>query len=225
MCRYFVIVDDIWSTQAWELVKSALPENNLNSRIITTTRIINVATSCCSSLEGYVHNIHPLSDEHSQKLFFKRAFGDTSVRPPELEEISHGIIEKCHGLPLAIISIASLLAGKSNMDQWEQVYSSMSSAFSHKGMRDILLLSYYDLPHHLKTCLLYLSMFPEDYEIEREELIWRWIAEGFVTEVRGQTVDQIAENYFNELINRSLIQPVDIRYDGRAYACRVHDMA
>jgi len=67
-------------------------------------------------------------------------------------------------------------------------------------------------------------MFPEDYEIEREELIWRWIAEGFVTEVRGQTVDQIAENYFNELINRSLIQPVDIRYDGRAYACRVHDM-
>ena len=90
------------------------------------------------------------------------------------------------------------------MDQWEQVYNSMSSAFSHQGMRDILLLSYYDLPHHLKTCLLYLSMFPEDYEIEREELIWRWIAEGFVTEVRGQTVDQIAENYFNELIERRI---------------------
>ena len=225
MCRYFVIVDDIWSTDAWELVKSALPENNLNSRIVTTTRITNVATSCCSSLEGYVHNIQPLSDEHSQKLFIKIVFGDTSACPPHLEEISHGILEKCHGLPLAIISIASLLAGKSNMDQWEQVYNSMSSAFSHQGMRDILLLSYYDLPHHLKTCLLYLSMYPEDYRIGREELIWRWIAEGFVTEVRGQTVDQIAENYFNELINRSLIQPVDIRYDGRAYACRVHDMA
>ncbi|XP_039839899.1 disease resistance protein RGA5-like isoform X1 [Panicum virgatum] len=222
--RYFVIVDDIWSTDAWELVKSALPENNLNSRIVTTTRITNVATSCCSSLEGYVHNIQPLSDEHSQKLFIKIVFGDTSACPPHLEEISHGILEKCHGLPLAIITVASLLAGKSNKHQWEQVYNSMSSAFSHQGMRDILLLSYYDLPHHLKTCLLYLSMFPEDYEIEREELIWRWIAEGFVTEVRGQTVDQIAENYFNELINRSLIQPVDIRYDGRAYACRVHDM-
>jgi len=100
----------------------------------------------------------------------------------------------------------------------------MSSTFSHQGMRDILLLSYYDLPHHLKTCLLYLSMYPEDYRIGREELIWRWIAEGFVTEVKGQTADQVAENYFNELVNRSLILPVRIRYDGWVHACRMHDM-
>ncbi|CAN6343452.1 unnamed protein product, partial [Urochloa humidicola] len=47
--RYFIIVDDIWSTKAWEDVASALPENNLNSRIITTTRIDSVAESCCFS--------------------------------------------------------------------------------------------------------------------------------------------------------------------------------
>ncbi|CAL4898480.1 unnamed protein product [Urochloa decumbens] len=222
--RYFIIVDDIWSTQAWELVKSALPENNLNSRIITTTRDASVAESCCSSLVGHVHNIQPLSDQQSKELFFKRVFGNTSACPPHLEGMSHGILEKCHGLPLAIITIASLLAGKSNMDQWEHVRSSISSAFNHKGMRDILLLSYYDLPHHLKTCLLYLSIFPEDYEIRREELIWRWVAEGFITEVRGQSADQVAENYFNELVNRSLIQPIYISYDDRAHTCRVHDM-
>ncbi|RLN00295.1 hypothetical protein C2845_PM06G31910 [Panicum miliaceum] len=222
--RYFVIVDDIWSLQAWEVVKAALSENNLNSRIITTTRITNVATSCCSSLAGYVHKIQPLSDQQSQQLFFKRVFGDSSACPPHMEKITHGILEKCHGLPLAIITVASLLAGKSNKDQWEQVYNSMSSAFSHQGMRDILLLSYYDLPHYLKTCLLYLSMYPEDYKIEREELIWKWIAEGLVIEVRGQTADQVAENYFNELVNRSLIQPIYIQYDGRAEACRVHDL-
>ncbi|CAL4891506.1 unnamed protein product [Urochloa decumbens] len=222
--RYFAIVDDIWSTVAWELVKSALPQNNLNSRIIITTRITDVAASCCSSLAGYVHNIQPLSHQLSQQLFFKRIFCDVSVCPPHLEEVSHAILEKCHGLPLAIITIASLLAGKSDKDQWEQVYNSIGSAFSHQGMKDILLLSYYDLTHHLKTCLLYLSMFPEDWRIQREELIWRWIAEGFIAEVRGQTVDQVAESYFNELVNRSLIQPIDIHYDGRAEACRVHDM-
>uniref|UniRef100_K3Z400 NB-ARC domain-containing protein n=1 Tax=Setaria italica TaxID=4555 RepID=K3Z400_SETIT len=204
--RYFIIVDDIWSTQAWELVKSALPENNLNSRIITTTRIDIVAESCCSSLTGY------------------RVFGDASACPPHFEEMSHGILKKCHGLPLATITIASLLAGKSNRDEWEQVYNSISSAFSHQGMRDILLLSYYDLPHHLKTCLLYLSMFREDYEIYTEELIWRWVAKGFITKVKDQSADQVTENYFNELVNRSLIQPIYIQYDGRACACRVHDM-
>jgi hypothetical protein len=141
-----------------------------------------------------------------------------------LEEVSHRILKKCHGLPLAIITIASLLAGKSNKDQWEQVYNSINSAFSHQGMRDILLLGYYDLPYNLKTCLLYLSMYPEDYEIDREELTWRWIAEGFITEVRGQSVEQTAESYFNELVNRSSIQPIYIQYDGKAEACRVHDM-
>jgi hypothetical protein len=155
----------------------------------------------------------------------KRVFRDVSACPPYLEEVSCGIIRKCHGLPLAIISVASLLVGKPNIvEQWEEVYNSIGSAFTQQGMTDILLLSYYDLPHYLKTCLLYLSMFPEDYMIEREVLIWRWIAEGFISEVKGLTLDQVAENYFNDLVNRSMIQPVDIQYDGRASACRVHDM-
>lgn len=75
-------------------------------------------------------------------------------------------------------------------------------------VKRILLLSYYDLPHHLKICLLDLSMFPEDHEIDRLRLIRRWTA----------------ENYINELINRNMIQPVDINYSGRPRACRVHDI-
>jgi hypothetical protein len=143
-----------------------------------------------------------------------------------LEQVSHAIIKKCHGLPLAITTIASLLANRNSdaKEQWEQVKDSMVSILNAQYVGDILLLSYYDLPCHLKTCFLYLSVFPEDYRIDREELIWMWIAEGFITQVKGQSLEQIGENYFNDLINRSLIQPIDMMYDGRAGGCQVHDM-
>uniref|UniRef100_A0A0E0BR66 Uncharacterized protein n=1 Tax=Oryza glumipatula TaxID=40148 RepID=A0A0E0BR66_9ORYZ len=110
-------------------------------------------------------------------------------------------------------------------DQWMQVHNSIGATLnSDVEVRKILMLSYYDLPYPLKNCLLYLSMYPEDYVIDRQELIWRWIAEGFIIEAKGQTREQVGENYFNELINRSLIQPGDIQYDGRAEYCRVHDI-
>ncbi|CAO2149252.1 unnamed protein product [Urochloa humidicola] len=94
-----------------------------------------------------------------------------------------------------------------------------------ENMRKILLLSYYDLPCHLKTCLLYLSIFPEDSKIPKGELIWRWVAEGFVEDqrARDQSFHEIGESYFNELVNRSLVQPANMDVEGTPQACQVHD--
>lgn len=113
-------------------------------------------------------------------------------------------------------------------EQWEKLLISIGSALENnpdlEGMKQILSLSYYDLPYHLKTCLMYLSLYPEDFKIERDSLIQQWIAEGFVGMQRGLSVEDVAEGYFNELINRSMVQPIDINCDGRANTCRVHDM-
>jgi Leucine-rich repeat (LRR) protein len=91
-------------------------------------------------------------------------------------------------------------------------------------MKKILSLSYNDLTIQLKTCLLYLSMYPEDYEIQMEDVVRRWIAERFVKVDCWENLFDTGKHYFNELINRSLIQPTDIDYNGQAMACRVHDM-
>ncbi|KAM3245598.1 hypothetical protein ACQJBY_056746 [Aegilops geniculata] len=91
-------------------------------------------------------------------------------------------------------------------------------------MIKILSLSYFDLPPHLKTCLLYLSIFPEDSVIEKRALIWRWIAEGFIHKDGRYTTYELGERCFNELLNRSLIQVAWTNEYGKVESCRVHDI-
>jgi hypothetical protein len=90
-------------------------------------------------------------------------------------------------------------------------------------MKYTLSLSYFDLPLHLRSCLLYLTMFPEDYEVKRKRLVHRWISEGFICGKYGEDLVELGDAYFHELVNRSLIQPVKVKYNGKASCCRVHD--
>uniref|UniRef100_A0A0D9XR42 AAA+ ATPase domain-containing protein n=1 Tax=Leersia perrieri TaxID=77586 RepID=A0A0D9XR42_9ORYZ len=227
--RYFIVIDDIWSISAWEILKCVLPGNNSGSRVIITTRNLDIAMICCSTFKGSIYRITPLSENDSRRLFYKRIFHGGHSCPTHLEELSKAILRKCGGLPLAILHIASLLATKSNTkEEWELVLYSLGSALenSHtlKGLKKILLLSFYDLPPHLKTCLLYLSIYPEDYMINSRELIRKWIAEGFIAEDRCKRLDQVGQSYFNDLINRSMILPMDNIYDGGGQYCQVHDL-
>jgi hypothetical protein len=175
--------------------------------------------------------MEPLNDIDSRRLFFKRVFCSDNSCPPQLEDVSARILKKCGGLPLAIITIASLLANKpENICEWERLQGLIGIGSLHenddnlKGMRDILLLSYWDLPQHLKTCLLYLCIYPEDHHIPCEELKWKWIAEGFIATQWGNLYQE-AENYFNELVNRSLIQLVDAKFwYNTVQHCQIHDM-
>nr|QRN46112.1 coiled-coil nucleotide-binding leucine-rich repeat (CC-NB-LRR) immune receptor [Triticum aestivum]CAD1803021.1 NB-LRR protein [Triticum aestivum] len=227
--RYFLVIDDLWKVQDWEFIKAAFPDNYNGSRIIATTRIANVARSCCSNSSGQLYQMLPLNDFDSRRLFFKRIFDSESLCPSQLEKVSARILKKCGGMPLAIITIASLLANKPpSAAEWERLQDSIGAGLSYdsddggKGMAHILLLSYWDLPHHLKTCLLYLCIYPEDAKISCEELKWKWIAEGFITSNQGNLYQE-AVSCFNELVNRSMIQIVDVDSFEEKY-CQVHDM-
>ncbi|KAF0896660.1 hypothetical protein E2562_026773 [Oryza meyeriana var. granulata] len=233
--RYLILIDDVWSIPAWDAIRSKLPSSNCGSRIIVTTRIDTVAKACSDANDDYIHHMKKLEDEESEKLFVSKAFGSGNSCPKDLKDAMGIILKKCGGLPLAIVSIASLLASykpPEGKEMWETVQRSIGSQMENnptlEGMRQILTLSYNHLPHHLKACIMYLSIFAEDYMIVKDQLLKRWIAEGLVAEKRGLTQMELAEGYFNELVSRNMIDRVTsqgtLRDGIREERCRVHDM-
>uniref|UniRef100_A0A0E0HLG8 Uncharacterized protein n=1 Tax=Oryza nivara TaxID=4536 RepID=A0A0E0HLG8_ORYNI len=221
--RYIVILDDIWTVSAWESIRCALPDNLKGSRIIVTTRNADVANTCCSRPQDRIYNIQRLSETTSRELFFKKIFGFADDKSPtdEFEEVSNSVLKKCGGLPLAIVNIGSLLASKTNRtkEEWQKVCNNLGSELENnptlEGVKQVLTLSYNDLPYHLKACFLYLSIFPENYVIKRGPLVRKWIAEGFVSQRHGQSMEQLAESYFDEFVARSIVQPVRTDWTGK----------
>ncbi|KAL3497363.1 hypothetical protein ACH5RR_040095 [Cinchona calisaya] len=227
--RYIIVLDDLWKLESWEAIRYVFLETNCSSRIMVTTRITETASGCCTKSNDYVHKMQFLSGEESWTLFCSKTFADDCC-PPHLEDVSRGILHKCKGLPLAIASIGGVLASKdkSKVDEWEMILQSLGGELEGIGklerVKKILLLSYNDLPWFLKSSLLYMSIFPEDWNISVRFLIQRWIAEGFILQRKGMTMVEVANGYLNELINRSLIQVAELNSDGSIKYCNIHDI-
>lgn len=213
-------------------MKVAFPENDKQSRILITTRDSNVAESCCSGPHDFVYSMEPLPFEESKKLFYKRVFKSDTCPPQyqDLEVISDGILKKCSGLPLAIVCIGGMLARTKNKtrSEWEKLCDRLGSGLETNptigGMRRILSLGYHDLPYYLKACFLYLSVFPEDYEIKRGPLVRRWAAEGFISGMHESNLEEVAAKCLDEFVSRSIVTPTRIASTGLVRCCKVHDI-
>lgn len=228
--RYLIVLDDVWDVNVWDFIKHSLPSNNkYDSRIMVTTRNADLASASCVEVHDKVYNLEPLSPEESWSLLRKKAFSGEQC-PSNLEEICHCVLNRCAGLPLAIAAISAVLAtkDKANIDEWAMLRHTFGPEMgeNHRldNMKRVLSLSFNDLPYYLKSCFLYLNMFPDFRKIETMRLIRLWIAEGFVIEKQGMTPEEVAESYIKELLDRSLIQVAGTTSCGRIKSCKVHDL-
>ncbi|KAG6438215.1 hypothetical protein SASPL_103152 [Salvia splendens] len=97
----------------------------------------------------------------------------------------------------------------------------LSSSMKEKEI-DNMKSSYNHLDHHLKLCLVYMTLFPRERDIPVRRLIRLWLAEGFVERQKhGGFQEDGAQEYFEDLVKRSLIMVSKQRSDGSARRCRL----
>ncbi|CAL2267159.1 unnamed protein product [Prunus armeniaca] len=224
--RYLIVLDDVWDVHLWDKIRFSFLDNQLGSRVMLTTRREDIASSSFG-VESHVHKIQPLEMGDAWELFSMKAFSSYQNKScsPELLPLARELVEKCEGLPLAIVALSGLMSSKKSHNDWSKVYNSLNWHLTNNSllepMKSILLLSFNDLPYRLKQCFLYCSLFPEDHVIINMRLIKLWIAEGFVEHVKGVTPEEVANSYLMELIFRNMLQE---RFVVSHTACKMHDV-
>ncbi|KAL0364733.1 UNVERIFIED_CONTAM: putative late blight resistance proteinR1B-14 [Sesamum angustifolium] len=223
--RYLIVLDDIWQTEPWDDIRRFLPDNNNGSRIIITTRALYVADHIDSG--SSLHRMSFLNSDESWNLIHQKVFGAGETCSRGLESVGRKIADNCGGLPLTITVIGGLLSQAERKQVfWEQVAEDVSSAIADEDEHffGILSVSYNYLPYHLKPCLLYICAFPEDYEIHASRLIKLWVAEGFLKPISGKSLEEAAEMYLMNLVDRNLIFIAQQRPEGKVKSYGIHDV-
>ncbi|XP_028799882.1 putative disease resistance protein RGA1 [Neltuma alba] len=228
--RFLLVLDDVWNIKnrgEWLKLENLFKDGRKGSMIIVTTRSTEVADTIGTNPPL---SLKDLDEDKSWELFCRVAFRDgKEPTDHKLVGIGKDIVRKCHGVPLAIRTIGSLLFNKATLkvSEWLSFRDRelANVDYENDNIFSILKLSYDHLPFYLKNCFAFCSLFPKDYEIERETLIQLWIAEGFIQPLdKSRRLEDVGDEYFKQLLSRCLFQDVKEKNSGNIWSCKMHDL-
>ncbi|MFS8018499.1 putative virus X resistance protein-like, coiled-coil [Helianthus anomalus] len=227
--RYLIVLDNVWTPNAWSDLKKALPNQDCGSKILLATRITEVAL--LANPDTPPHHLRFLNDDESFALLCTKVFGKQSC-PSDLVELGKTIAKECDGLPLAIVVISNHLLKIDKIPHWWRKVAKSVGSYVARDPReclDVLALSYHYLSDHLKKCFLYFAAFPRDLTIHAQQLVMLWVAEEELIQQNGQEcVEDLAEEKLEDLVKHKMILVVKKGANGSTKTCRLqgtmHDM-
>ncbi|KAJ4799984.1 Disease resistance family protein [Rhynchospora pubera] len=119
--RYLLVLDDIWTlkkkdiwtTNLWTQIEGIFPNANNGSRILITTRFLNIAEQADPTSVPF--RLQFLTEKPSLELLLKKALPNRKVDegyPDDLYNIGKQFAKRCGGLPLALVVLGGLLSKK-----------------------------------------------------------------------------------------------------------------
>ncbi|XP_074288916.1 putative disease resistance protein RGA1 [Silene latifolia] len=218
---YLLILDDVWTKDPneWSKLSRYLTIGGRGSKVVITTRSEETAeVVLATAAHSKKYMLKGLSDENSCRLFMLTAFKRESdeANDPELITIGKKIVKKCSNVPLAIKVLGTLLFGQTQ-EKWESFEKKRLPHIetTKNPIMSILKLSYNNLEPSVKNCFRYCALFPKDFEMNKQELISLWMAQGYIGD---------SEDYFLILLKRCFFQ--DVRRDdfGDIVSFKMHDL-
>ncbi|XP_045807655.1 putative disease resistance protein RGA1, partial [Trifolium pratense] len=225
--RYLLVLDDIWneSSEKWDKLRTYLLCGARGSKVVVTTRSTIVAQRM-GVKDPYV--LSGLIPEKSWSLLKKIAFGDDTIRVDQnIESIGKKIAEKCNGVPLAIRSLGSILQGKSEEKEWNDVLRGdfWKLCEDKDSILPVLKLSYNNLSPQQRQCFAYCSLFPKDWEFKKAELVQMWMAHGYLDcPMEGKCIEDVGNQFVNIFLMKSFFQEPKWNEDGDLFGFKMHDL-
>ncbi|KAJ9685663.1 hypothetical protein PVL29_017626 [Vitis rotundifolia] len=225
--RYLLVLDDVWNedSEKWNQLRILLKVGARGSKVVVTTRNSKVASTMGID-SPYV--LEGLDKPQSLALFKSLAFGEDQQKAhPKLLQIGDEIIKMCNGVPLVIRTLGRILHSKTEESQWLSIKNNKNLMSLRDGNNILLVLklSYDNLPSHLKQCFTYCALFPKDYKIEKKMLIQLWMAQGYIQPSNGnEHLEDVGDQYFEELLSRSLFQDIEKDDNNNVLCCKMHDL-
>ncbi|XP_039162636.1 probable disease resistance protein At4g27220 [Eucalyptus grandis] len=214
--KFTIILDDVW--ECIDLTKVGIPVKVDGIKLVLTTRFFDI----CHQMQCQMIKIEPLSDIEAKNLFLEKLGSEVALNL-ETEAIVMSVIKECAGLPLAIITIARSMRGVTNVFEWKDCLEKLKeSDMGQMNMEKVLRklkFSYNRLgDHEYQQCFLSCALYPEDWLIDKFELIEFFIDQGLIGRLntrekqydRGLTILQ-------KLVNACLLED----HDGKM---KMHDL-
>ncbi|RVW28706.1 Disease resistance protein RPS5 [Vitis vinifera] len=222
--RFVLLLDNVWQRlDLSEIGVPPLPDDQYKSKVIITTRFMRI----CSDMEVQAtFKVNCLTREEALALFLKKVGEDTLSSHPDIPNLAEMMTERCKGLPLALVTVGRAMANRITPQEWEQAIQELEKFPSEiSGMDDqlfnVLKLSYDSLRDDItKSCFVYFSVFPKEYEIRNDELIEHWIGERFFDDLDICEARRRGHKIIEELKNASLLE----ERDGFKESIKIHDV-
>ncbi|EOA14559.1 hypothetical protein CARUB_v10027797mg [Capsella rubella] len=193
--RFLLLLDDIQRGLDLEEIGVPFPSRENGCKIVVTTR----SREACDESKWVDAKVEVtcLSPEEAWDLF-QETVGDNTLRShQDIPKLARVVANSCRGLPLALNLIGEAMSHKRTVREWRYTVHVLASSTAEfpdmeNGALPILKSIYDNMTNeNIRLCFLYCALFPENYDIRKEDLVNYWIGEGILAiEVRAEAENQ-----------------------------------